>query len=202
MAILKIYRRKDFFKDIIIITLIVLSPLITYVHLKFPETKTLETSLFTINSNYYGDIQALVWTISIKLAYILTFSFWFLTCKHWWRFGLLIPLIFYINQLMIVINDEIYYVDNKELKISFIISIPIILLLLFISKKLNYYSKSKSLAEDLDAEIKLLFKEASLINKKDFKDTKLEVAKLRLEKDNLSPQEYLTKLIALRDSLN
>ena len=74
MTLLKTYRRKDFVKDILLVFIIVLTPLIIYIHLFVPETQLWETLLFTIESNYYKDIQSLIWTVSIKMAYIIAYS--------------------------------------------------------------------------------------------------------------------------------
>ncbi len=202
MELSQLYNRKEFLKDIGVISLILLTPLLFYVYLLFPESSKLETPFFTINTKYYEDIQVFIWTFSIKISFILMFSVWYLTCKHWWRICLLIPIIFFLNQLIVVINDELQNADHYEFGISFAISIPIIVVLLVLSKKLKYYSESKSLAEELDLEINQLFKNVVIIKHKDILGLKREMKYLKSQKSKMTSEEYLKKLIRLRDMID
>lgn len=202
MEFSRLYNRKAFLKDIAVISLILFTPLLLYVYLFFPESSILETPFFTINTKYYEDIQAFIWTFSIKLSFILMFSTWYLTCKHWWRISLLIPIIFFVNQLIVVINDELQYADQYEFGISLIISVPIIVILMVLSKKLKYYSESKSLAEELDLEINQLFKNAVTVKQKNIQELKLEIQNLRSQKSSMTSEEYLKRLIRLRDLID
>lgn len=194
--------RKEFLKDIIIIIFILITPFLFYFYLFFPETSTFETKFFTVSTTYYEDVQAFVWTFSIKFSFILMFSIWYVTCKHWWRVCLLIPIIFYVNQLIVVINDELHYVDQYELGVSLIISIPVITVLIILSKKLKYYSESKSLAEELDMEISQLFEHAVKIEKTNIQKIKLDIKNLRDKKSTMTREEYLKGLISIRDMIN
>ena len=56
-----IYKRKHFYRDLIIATLIMILPFIIYLHLLFPTSKIYKTLLFTIESNYYQDVQVMIW---------------------------------------------------------------------------------------------------------------------------------------------
>ncbi len=101
----------------------------------------------------------------------------------------------------VVLNDELHYIDEYEYIYSLPLTIPILLLLLFLSKKLNYYSLSKSLNNELNDEIDQLFNELSNFKSEDFKVVKKELKALRHSKKNLDKEDYLKKLIVLRDKL-
>lgn len=179
-----------------------MTPLLLYIYLFFPESNIYETPFFTISTKYYEDVQALIWTSSIKVVFILMFSIWYITCRHWWRICLIIPIIFFVNQLIVVVNDELQYADEYELGISLIISIPILLIIIILSKKLKYYSEAKSIAEDLDTEINQIFENAVKIKNKNLRQIKTEIKNLKSQKANLSKEEYLKKLIRMRDQLD
>jgi len=203
MAINSIYNRKNFKRDVVFILLILVTPFLVYIYLLFPEyTKIYKSALFTIESNYYENVQILIHQSSMKMIFILMYIYWFLTCKHWWRMVLLIPIVFNFYQFLQVINDDVLYVDKYEFWFCLLLSTPLIVFLFYVSKRLNYYSKHQSLNESLNKEISQLIHEASHHGSPDFKVIKNKLLVLRKEKSNLSKVMYLSKLIELRDKLN
>lgn len=196
-----IYSRKHFYKDITIISMIILLPLVTYLYFLFPNDKILHTPLEPIKSGYYGDISVLVWVLCLKLICIFSYGVWFITCKHWWRYVLLVPMVFFVFQLVVILNDDLSNMDQPEFVTSIIASVPLVSVLLLVSKKFNYYSASKKLTEELDFEINSLLEEVSSFNVQNFKSVKEQLKVLRKEKHTMGSQDYLNRLIALRDGL-
>uniref|UniRef100_UPI0040494397 hypothetical protein n=1 Tax=Gelidibacter sp. TaxID=2018083 RepID=UPI0040494397 len=193
--------RKQFYKDIIIIVLILLTTLLMYAYLFVPDIKTLELPFFTINSNYYDSVQVFAWTILSKVVLILAFSLWYVTCQYWWLQAILIPLIFSINQLIIVLMDDLTYIDKNEFWVSLLVIIPYIFILIFLSKKMHGYSSSIKLQQDISLEIDVLMQELSKFNEVTYKASKLEYQQLKKQKDSLEKEDYLSQLISLRDTL-
>ena len=196
-----INNRKQFYKDITVIVLILFITALMYAYIFVPNTKTLELPFFTIYSNYYNSVQVFAWTLSSKIILVMTFSLWYITCQYWWRQAILIPLIFSINQLIIVLIDELEYVDRNEFWLSFLVTIPYIFILIFLSKRMNGYSLSKKLQQDISLEIDTLMQELSKFNEEKYKASKIEYQQLKKLKDSLEKEEYLQKLIAIRDRL-
>ncbi len=193
--------RKQFYKDIIIIVLILFTTLLMYAYLFVPDIKILELAFFTIESNYYDSVQVFVWTIFSKIVLILAFSLWYVTCQYWWRQAILIPLIFSINQLIIVLMDDLAYIDKNEFWVSLLVIIPYIFILTFLSKKMYGYSSSIQLQQDISLEIDTFMQELSKFNRETYKTSKNEYEKLKKQKFTLSKEDYLQKLIIIRDGL-
>ncbi len=102
---------------------------------------------------------------------------------------------------MATINDDNRVVDENEFIYSLPITIPIILFLMFIANKLDYYNKSKKLNRQLTQEIDELFSELSSFKKDNYIKAKTAYKNLLHEKAALSKETYLQKLIAIRDGL-
>lgn len=191
-------------RDIIIVLFIISTPLLIYIHQLFPvKVNFYENPFFSIKSNYYNDIQAFVYMISMKLVFILMYSIWYISCKNWWKSILIIPIVFGVYQLIIVISDEIKFVDDfDELVYSLLVAVPMIILLYFFSKRLVYYTKSQHLSESISREIDSLIIDISNFKTNDFKSLRDEVLELRKQKSNMEKEDYLIKLFKLRDHLN
>jgi len=90
----------------IIVFLLVLAPFIFYSYEGLSsESKTWETSLFTIETSFYS-INTFGWFLVSKIVPIYLLLIWFFTCKHWWHWIILIPLAMYIFQLWGIINQS------------------------------------------------------------------------------------------------
>jgi hypothetical protein len=201
MIKINLLQRKILLKDIAIAIIIIALPFVFYLYKLVPETKVWETFFFKIESSYYENIQTFFWTSFTKLLTLFIMFIWFLTCKHWWRYAVLVPIIIEINKLLVILNDELHYIDEYEYIYSLPLTIPILLFLLFLSKKLNYYNWSKSLNNELNDEIDSLLEEMSNFKINDYKVVKKELKALRHGKNNLDKKDYLKKLIVLRDKL-
>jgi hypothetical protein len=140
--------------------------------------------------------------VSIKLVYIITYIIWFSTCQYWWKNVILVPLIYFLAQLFVVFDDELNFVDKNEIFVGFLISLPIIFVIFVVTKKMGYFSKSKSLNNELDFEINEIMEELSKFKIEDYKNIKLEFNNLKKNKDSLVREVYLSKLIILREQLH
>lgn len=94
---------------------IAISPYIFYLYKGLPRIKTWETSFFTIESNYYEDVNIYVWLLLARFIPMMLLTLWFLTCKHWWYHVILIPIAMYAFQLFTVLNNESRYIDEFEI---------------------------------------------------------------------------------------
>ena len=201
MAQINVFNRKVFLKDLTIATIIILLPFLFYLYLLVPEVKVWETPFFTIESNYFDDVRIFVWTAMTKLLTLFILSIWFVTCKHWWRYAILIPISMESFKLIGTINDDINFFDEYEFITSLPFTIPFIIILFILAIRLNYYNLSKNLDISLDIEINNLIKELSSTNSEAYKTKRNRFEALKKEKSNLKKKEYLKRLVALRNSL-
>ncbi|WP_461534051.1 hypothetical protein [Sinomicrobium sp.] len=116
--------------------LIAISPYLFYLYENFPESKSWESALFTLEVTNYPDVYTAAWYFVSKFIPLYLLLFWFFTCKHWWYHIILIPICMYAFQLFHVINDDVEYIDETEIYYLIPIMFIIIPIVYFIRIKL------------------------------------------------------------------
>jgi len=193
---------KDFKRtDILISVLIILVTLLYfYISLFIPEgMKTVNILGFEIGSFGFIDFESFVSFIKTKILIILFASIWFLTCKYWWKPAILILIIIEFVKIGITFNVNIDKIDVIDYLISFPITIPFILILLYISHKLNSYNLKNELRAQIDSEIDEVFFQIENVKIKELKELKMSLSKIKKEKEIMSPEKYLKELILIRN---
>ncbi len=186
-------------KDVIIALLILVLPFLFYLYKLAPNTAVWETELFTFNSGGWGNVYLYLWLTLTRLLLVFILSIWFITCKHWWRYVILVPLIIELFKFISVFNNNVSVIDEIEYIYSLPFTIPIIAFVLFISKKINYYSKYLDLNNEMNAEIESLLNELEINNDKN--GIIEEFRQLKENKSSLSMEDYKNKLLQLRKHL-
>lgn len=129
---------------------ITLTPVMFYSYQGFSGGKIWESFFGTIESQFYGSIQVLVWVLFGKLIPFLLLLVWFFTCRHWWYHVILIPLSMYVFQIYNTLNDDLRFSDSDE--VFFII--PIIALIATVSYTVRTRIFDRLYGVDLDQEFK------------------------------------------------
>ncbi|WP_204345161.1 hypothetical protein [Psychroserpens algicola] len=189
-------------KDLIIVLIIIISPFAFYFHVLAPTTKVWDTKFFTIDAGYFENVKNYLWIYAYKTLTILMISIWFVTCKNWWRLVLLIPLSIEFSKFISFLNDRYNFLDNYGFAHSLPIFLMFSFLLLFIAKKLNYYSVNSNTRSELNDEIYKLMNDLSLFNRKESYKIKKKYDLIKKQKDKIEKKEYLCSLIELRNSIN
>lgn len=195
------FNRVNFLKDFSVVFVILISPFLFFLYMLSPEkTVEWETWLFHININNTGyEVDEFLWCTSTYFLITINLILWFVSCKHWWRFVILIPIIIELDKVNLIYYDLSYDILDYKFYYSLLLSIPVIIFLFFLSKKLNYYSLSKSINKQIDDEINVLMKHVSNYKTEDYKAYKTKLMLLRKQKINLDKKEYLIQLIKLRE---
>ncbi|WP_452230237.1 MULTISPECIES: hypothetical protein [unclassified Lacinutrix] len=204
MSKLFVFSRVNVLKDFVIVFIIAVCPFFFFLYTIVPEnTMVWRTNFFIVNlSNTGNEVAVIFWYFSYKFLTTLIFCIWFVTCKHWWRYVILAPIFYEINKVTTAYYEINYAIGGYKHYYSFLLSIPIIILLFVISKKLNYYSFSKSINKQIDDEINELMRHVSNYKKEDYKAYKTKLILLRKEKIKLDKKEYLIQLIKLREDFD
>ncbi|WP_452226931.1 hypothetical protein [Lacinutrix cladophorae] len=184
-------------KDVVVALLILVLPFLFYLYKLAPDTPIWDTGWLLIDSGIWESANLYLWLFCTKLLIIISLSIWFVTCKHWWRYVILVPLIielfkfssFYKKSEVI---DEIEYLQG----LPFII--PVILFILFISKKINYYSNYIDLYNEMNNEVESILSDLEYNNNSLVKE---EFKNLKKKKSLLSKVEYKNELLRLRKQL-
>jgi hypothetical protein len=108
----------------IIVLLIAISPILFYSYESFPNTKVWETSLFSLKTNFF-DWNAYAWYLTGKIVPLYLLLLWFFTCKHWWHWILLVPIVMYSFQLWGIINEN---TDIDEVELIWIFPLMMVLI--------------------------------------------------------------------------
>ena len=191
---MKYFNKIRFYIDIFYTLIITTIGFLFFTYMFFPKEENITILGVVINSGYYEKIDLLFWNIFNHSLIILLFSIWFITCKYWWRYLILLIIFFEIEKLSFVIFDSKDVIGNYYYIIAF--AFIYISIIIFISNKQKYYY-SKKIKTKIDLEI------SSLINNNVLKrkggNIKLRLFELRKSKREYKKKEYLIKLIELRN---
>ena len=185
-------------KDAVIILIIVALPFLFYIYRLAPDAAIWETNWFRIDAGEFGGVYFLLWLINKKSLLVLFLIIWFVTCKHWWRYVILVPLIIELFKLHSLYNDSLSSIDEIEFLQSLPFTIPVILFLILLSNRLGFFTRYSYLKNDLNQEIDELLDELNILGKRDIITLKEEFENLKNEKSLLSLKEYNDKLLKLR----
>ncbi|MCK8481901.1 hypothetical protein [Psychroserpens algicola] len=192
-----------FKKDFIIALLVMSMPFTFYLYNLAPlELKIWKTSWFEINSGYYQDVNYFFWYLSVKFLTLNLLSIWYITCKYWWKYTLLISIIIEIRKILVIINAREHGFNSlPPYYESLGYSIAYILILTYISYSLGYMIKSKIYKLEVNKEINNKIIKVSDFKTSEYKKFNKLMKGLINEKSKMTKKEYLTKLISLRDQM-
>jgi len=143
--------------------ILVAVPFIFYAY-RLISTKTTSLSFlgFTIEAGAHGNMNYYAYYFLSKLSFLFAFIVWYLTCRHWWKYAILVPICMLIFQMAGLVNTSIDYIDEFDFWYSLPIVLPIVVILLTLSKKMAPYALSRDLREQLEDEIAKVKREQEL----------------------------------------
>ncbi len=140
---------------------------------------------------YYAKMKILILFFSIT---------WYLTCKHWWKQAILVVIIMEMFKLATTLNSSSQRMDEIEYITSLPVTIPIIILLIFISEKMNRVRLLSNVLNILDNEIDDVFFESNQEKQSDLGVLKKQIDKTKKAYQKKDKKKYLNKLISIRNS--
>lgn len=186
--------------DIIVFLMILALPFIFYLYKLAPITPRWKIWFLTLSSEpYFSNIQYFLWLLSSKFLLVSVCLIWYLSCRYWWKYAILAPLTLGILQLISLLNVSVGYFDEIEYKYSLPIVIPIVIVLIWLSRKLHYMAIIRDLQSSLDAEIKHITRK--IAEHKNKIELKKKLTNLKKGKKTLGKKDYLMSLIAYRNEL-
>ena len=189
-------------KDIVIALLIVVLPLLFYLYKLVPiDKQSLNIFGLIINSGGFDNVRFYIWFIILRMYVIMLLYLWYLTCSHWWRFSIFVPLSIEVFKLSTLLNTEYKALDEVEFLKSLFITIPLIIMLIIISKTFSNYSLALDFNNEINQEIDELIIDISNNKTKRVDFFNKEFDFLKNEKNKLSEQEYLKLLLKMRKEL-
>lgn len=187
-------------KDILIITLII-GITFSYYLLAFIREGITSINFYFFELEVFGfnDFISLIIYTKMKILIIIFTITWYFNCDYWWKHAILVITSIELMKLITAFDDEIKVFDEIDYIFSLPITIPLIMIIIFISYKLNKFNSAQKIKTSLDAEIDSLFFEIN-----DIKEDKVQMInslfdKIKKTKTNQSRETYLEKLMVLKN---
>ena len=141
--------------DSIIAIVIAITPIVFYSYESFPDVKVWKTSFFTYTSLYYESVSTFVWVFLQKFIFLYLMIIWFFTSSNWWNKAILAPIGMLIYQIIILINDEVQFIETVKLDKFIILPIVIAILVFLVQmrNKLLFYINALDLKAQIENEI-------------------------------------------------
>ncbi len=183
-----------------IVTILLILPVLFYSY-KLVPSDFVEVQIFGISYNSgFPTFQTFFYFVCIKMFSFIYLFIWFLTCKHLWKYGVLINLLVVAFQLFSIVNPSFSQaIDEHELYYSFPFIVPILLLLFLLVKVFTYQMQIREADSQLEQEITRIIEkhQSSDIHEK----FAIPFQQLSKEKKYLRPKEYEDRLALLRNRL-
>ncbi|WP_299274629.1 hypothetical protein [uncultured Psychroserpens sp.] len=188
-------------KDIIIIVLILGLTFGYYAVEQIPtRIKKVNFIFFEVGDLGFVDFSTMAHFIKMKVLIILYALTWFFTSHHWWKSSILVIITIELLKLISALNPNQRFFDEIEFYTSLPITIPIILLLFYISYKIDKYNLAKKVLYKLDNEVDELFFEIYQDKKKELIKLNEDYKKAQTELSKENNLDYIKQLISIRDT--
>ncbi|NNL01838.1 MAG: hypothetical protein HKP39_06145, partial [Eudoraea sp.] len=149
-------RRRN--EAIIIITLIMITVL-WFVDSQIPRG-IIEVDFFgfKISSNGFNDVQTFIWIVSRKFIVMVFLSLWFITCKYWWKYAILSPLLLFTYQFWEAFQnvESIDAIGNAKVFPLVLLSV---LLVIITSRLVKYQTSLLEFYESINTEVDQIIEE-------------------------------------------
>lgn len=108
-------KKKILSSGTLVALIILMTPLLFYIHQFFPDAPSLKTIFGKLDSNYYGSVQIFIWVVFGKITPLVLLLIWFFTCKHWWYHVIIVPIAVISYQILIALNEDIVFLDFDDI---------------------------------------------------------------------------------------
>ncbi|MDD3722554.1 MAG: hypothetical protein PHW92_08715 [Lutibacter sp.] len=148
-------KKTSLFIGSLMAVLIVSTPYLLYFYQSLPkDLENLDTIFGVIKGGYYGTASTYIYYFFSKFVPLLLLFIWFITNKHWWVHALIIPITVYLFQLIAVVNDSEFYMDEVEFIYTVPFLVVIFVILYFIRSKISIYIQAVDLKKEMDENMK------------------------------------------------
>lgn len=187
-------------KDILISILIVSVTLLYFSDRYFIPNGLETVNIFGLKISSHGlfDISKLIYFSKMKLLILFYAILWYISCKHWWRQTILIIIIIELFKLATIFNYNNTRMDEIEYLVSLPVTVPLIVLLVFLSIKINNFRISNEVRNSLDLEIDNTFFNLNQDKFEEFDEMKKKMMNIKRTKYK-NKESYINELISIRD---
>lgn len=149
---------KNLITGVIISIILILTPFLFYLYKFAPADETTWHTVFgTIESGGFNSVQNYIHALFTKSILVIISSLWFLSCRDWWKWAILVPFTMFLFQFSGVINHQVEYIDRYDFWDALPFILPIVFFLIFISYRLSKKVFYRNLDEEANEVIKNMF---------------------------------------------
>jgi hypothetical protein len=176
-------------------------PIFFNIHLLIPEgLKMVKVGSFNITSYGFKSIDVLAWLFFFKVTYLLALSIWFITCKYWWKYAILSPIILVSYQIWEMFQ-EVQFIDAWGNLRAFPFVLCILLVLFMLSNYVKYEFKVSELHKSISLELEELIGGMADMEHIEKMKERLNALKASPGKGRGASDSHLDSLIKLREEL-
>ena len=192
--------RKKLFGEYSIFFFLLILPF-AYQLIKFvPQSELIE--VFGISAGDFGfkNVNVFFWFLAQKIIPLSVIIIWFITSRSWWRYSLIVPILFIVTQtFQLFIGNR--FTDENEFFYAFPIALPIVIGLVYLSRKVNLYIANYNLKTEFHNEIDLIAKAVAIDKVEIINENEIQLLRLKSTKYYYPNESYLKKLLNFRDGL-
>lgn len=195
--------RSQFKIDICIATGILAIPFLFYSYQFFPNEEVLNTLIFTVQFDSFGTANYFAWIVGTKLITLLLLSLWFITCKHWWRNFILIPIVLELYKIFGIITDEFLVFIHELISFSFLItSISVYLIILrYLTKRLKYFNREKRYSHLINIDFYNYIFKVINFRKSQCEELIEEFKEIQKSRIKANEKEFMERIMKLRENI-
>lgn len=146
-------RHKRFIGGVVISLILISAPFVFYVYRLAPVEPVWKINTwfgeFSMGSGGFPTVKTFLHSFLTKMMFLVFLTIWFFDSYKWWRFAILVPFGLFFYQLISLLNHKIGYTDNFNFWHVVPLLLPIVLLMIWISVKLNKDSQLLDLREQV-----------------------------------------------------
>ncbi len=196
-AFSKVNNKRQYYYESIMAILLLILPLVYQFYKYLPNVESFEFAGLNISSFQFSSIDTFFWFLMQKVVPLFVLIIWFTSSKSWWRYSLLVPILFLFTQTIQLILAH-RYMDEYEFFYALPLAMPLLIALVLLSKKINLYLVNHNLKKELQIEIDGLLKAVSNSNNDVFIKLEAQLLRLKDKKYHYSSARYLEQLLNIR----
>jgi hypothetical protein len=185
----------------LIVALFILMPIFFNLHRIVPENiRYLDLGLIYIHNYGFPSIDIMFWLFFIKSTFLIALGIWFITCKYWWKYAILSPIILVSYQIWEMFQ-EVQFIDAWGNLRAFPFVLCILLVLFMLSNYVKYEFKVSELHKSISLELEELIGGMADMEHIEKMKERLNALKASPGKGRGASDSHLDSLIKLREEL-
>lgn len=140
-------------QGVVISLILIATPFLFYLYRFAPKAENWDLGIIAIQSGGFKTVIGFVHAFFTKVTFLLITTIWFFTCSKWWRYAILVPFGMFFFQLTGVLNHQIQYTDDFDFWKVTPILLPVVIIMVMISIRLNNRTQLLDIREQVMKEM-------------------------------------------------